>query len=100
MIDMVKFYPLDKECFDSQIEDSDLIHLKSPFNRETGEIQEFPKTGKYENLEIKLTDSTSFVKGSLHKFHNLTFYGEEHNHNDFSFCECYNAIEMICDKLG
>ena len=100
MIDMVKFYPLHKERFDFRIEKNGLMELTSPFNRETGEIQEFPKIGKYGNLEIRLTEKASFVKGSLHKFHNLAFYGEEHNHNDFSFCECYNAIEMICGKLG
>ncbi len=100
MIDMVKFYPLDKERFDIQIEESGKVVLKSPFNRETGEIQEFPKIGKSENLEIRLTDKASFVRGSLHKYHNMAFYGEEHNYNDFSFCECCNAIEMICNKLN
>lgn len=99
MIDMVKFYPLDKEQFDFQIEENGIIELKSPFNRETGEILKFPKSGRYENLDVRFTDSSSFVKGSLHKFHNQAFYGMQHNHNDFTFCECCNAIETICSKL-
>lgn len=77
MIDFAKFYALDKDRFDQYIEDNDILDLRSRFNRSTGQIDEYPKIGKLENLEIRLTENTSFVKGSLHKFHNMFFYGQD-----------------------
>ncbi|WP_276168670.1 hypothetical protein [Zobellia alginiliquefaciens] len=99
MIDFVKFYPLDKERFDTFLQDNGVIDLNSRFNINTGTVDEYPKIGKLENLEVRLQENASFIKGSLHKFHNMTFYGMEHNHNDFSFCECQNTIEVICNNF-
>ena len=99
MIDNVKAYPLDKKRFDYEIETRMPIDLLSFFNRATGDILEYPKRGNHKNMEVRINKNSSYVKGSLHKYYNMDVLGEEHNHNDFSLCQCKYAIENLYNKF-
>ncbi|EKF56868.1 hypothetical protein I215_01600 [Galbibacter marinus] len=99
MIDNVKFYVLDKGSFDFRTEEKQTVELKSKFNRQTGEIEEYPKKGMYYNMQVNLLKKSSFIKGSLHKLHNLILDRKEHNYNDFSFCELEQTLDFMCDEL-
>ncbi|GAA4932862.1 hypothetical protein GCM10023314_01570 [Algibacter agarivorans] len=101
MIDNIKFRitDADKLRFESGIENNDLISLKSPFDRFTGEASDYPKVGKLENLEIRITQNQAIVKGSIHKYYNLITGAGNQNHSDFSFKQCEFAINNLCDTL-
>ncbi|MCF8715458.1 hypothetical protein JM658_11525 [Joostella atrarenae] len=99
MIDNVRFYVLDKGSFDFRTEEKRTVELRSRFNRQTGEIEEFPKKGRYYNMQVDLQKEKSYVTGSLHKLFNLHMYGEEHNYNDFSFCEQEQVLDIMCEEL-
>ncbi|WP_421808691.1 hypothetical protein [Flagellimonas sp.] len=99
MIDNVKIYPLDKKQFDYQIETKKPVDLLSVWDRSTGEMFEYPKKARYKNMEIRINKESSYVRGSLHKYYNMDVVGEEHNHNDFSFCQCKQSIENLSNKF-
>ncbi|MBA4744869.1 MAG: hypothetical protein H2058_06400 [Muricauda sp.] len=99
MIDNIKVYPLDKNRFDYQIETKKPVDLISEYDRSTGEMFEYPKKARYKNLELRINKASSYIRGSLHKYHNMDVLGEEHNHNDFSFCQAKEAIENLCNKF-
>ncbi|MFH6767527.1 hypothetical protein V8G56_02170 [Gaetbulibacter aquiaggeris] len=99
MIDNIKFSLTDRERFETDIENNDLISFKSSFDRITGEANDYPKIGKYHNLEIRITPTTASIKGSIHKYYNLITGAGNQNHNDFSFTQCEFAINHLCEKL-
>lgn len=99
MIDNIRLYVLDKRSFDFRTEEKETVELKSRFNRQTGEIEEFPKKGRYYNMQVDLQKEKSFVTGSLHKLHNLILDGDEHNYNDFKFCDLEQILDFMCDAL-
>ncbi len=99
MVDNIRAYMLDKESFDFRTEEMETVELKSRFNCQTGEIEEYPKKGRYYNMQVELQKDKSFITGSLHKLFNLILNGEEHNYNDFSFCELEQSLDLMCDEL-
>ncbi|RXG33007.1 hypothetical protein [Leeuwenhoekiella marinoflava] len=98
-MDLIKFRMLDKEAFDFRTETKKTIKLTSRFDYETGEILEFPKNGKYYNMEANITKNASYLKGSLQKFGNLYQGLGNQNYNDFSFCDCKEYLQILCDDL-
>lgn len=99
MIDNVKIYPLNKKQFDNQIETKKPVDLLSVWDRSTGEMFEYPKKARYKNMEVRINKESSYVRGSLHKYYNMDVLGEEHNYNDFSFCQCSQSIENLSNKF-
>lgn len=99
MIDNVKIYPLDKKQFDYKIETKKPVDLLSVWDRSTGEMFDYPKKARYKNMEIRINKESSYVRGSLHKYYNMDVVGEEHNHNDFSYCQCRQSIENLSNKF-
>jgi hypothetical protein len=99
MIDFIKFRMLDKEGFDFRTETKKTIKLTSRFDYETGEILEFPKNGKYYNMEANITKNATYLKGSLQKFGNLYQGLGNQNYNDFSLCDCKEYLQTLCDEL-
>ncbi|NVN17484.1 hypothetical protein GUA46_03945 [Muricauda sp. HICW] len=99
MIDNLRFYLMDKDLFDYQIEKSGVIDLTSQYNRHTGEIEEYPKKGKYYNLSVDIYQYRSYVTGSFHKLFNNIVHGENHNYNDFRYCEFLQILEWAQDEI-
>jgi hypothetical protein len=99
MIDFIRFYALDKNRFDYTLTENETIKLMSSFDIATGEVKEFPKSGRFHNLEIKLTENYSYIKGSLHKMYNSYYDLGTQNFNDFSYCQTKESIELLCSEL-
>lgn len=99
MIDNIKFSIMDRERFEIDIENNNLISLKSSFDRITGDTSDYPKIGKYHNLEIRITQTTISIKGSMHKYYNIITGSGNQNHNDFGFSQWEFTINQLCEKL-
>lgn len=99
MVDFIRYFATDRESFLDNIENSKHIELRGNFNFKTGEAKEYPKTGYYHNMFLKITENQASVKGSIHKYFNLyEDYGEQ-NFNDFSYCDFQYALEQLTQKL-
>lgn len=99
MIDNIKFSILDKNLFERNLEAKNLISLKSTYNVITGEANEYPKTGKCHNLEIRVTSLSATIKGSIHKYFNIINGEGNQNYNDFSYSQFVFAINHLCESL-
>lgn len=99
MIDLLKFFIKDKERFENNIKRSNEFDLRACFNLKTGEILD-KETAHYNNMFIKLTKHRASVKGSIHKYHNITEgYGNQ-NYNDFSYCDFQFALNKLQNKFS
>ncbi|WP_374552513.1 hypothetical protein [Flavobacterium sp.] len=85
MIDFIKLNINDGLELEELISNNKLADLKTFTNNATGEIELYPKYGKYYNMDIKINPKYSKISGSLHKLENICLYGENQNFNDFSF---------------
>lgn len=101
MIDNIKFSiaDKDKERFEKGLENNNNVILKSTFDRNTGEANEYPKIGSYKNLQIRITPTTASIKGSIHKYYNMVSGNGNQNHSNFSFSQFEYAINHVCEKL-
>lgn len=98
MIDNIKMNASDKYRLENHIVKKKVIQLVSPFDIETGEIMEYPKRGKDLNLEISLTKNYSYIKGSLHKYHNMKNDKGEQNYDDFRYSDVKEEILGLITK--
>lgn len=95
MIDFIKLNITDGLRFEEHLTNNKLIELRTFLNSSTGVVELYPKYGKYLNLDIKVNPKHSKISGSLHKFENLCFLGENHNYNDFTYNELSSQIPML-----
>ncbi|MCB0463365.1 MAG: hypothetical protein R2816_02880 [Flavobacteriaceae bacterium] len=101
MIDNIKFFVLDKERFERDLKNNPLIDLKTSVSVSTGDYtEEYPKVAKHHNLEIRITKTTAYVKGSIHKYYNSIIGLGNHNYNDFSYRQWEIAINTLCEDLN
>lgn len=87
MIDFTRFFIEDRLNFEHQISKSSKVDLKIKFNTETSELYQYPKTGNWKNLWIKITENKASISGSLHKLFNVYEGIGEQNFNDFNYCD-------------
>jgi len=99
MIDNIKFYINNKDGFEENINKNESIDLKTFVSTFTGEMTEYPKTGKYFNMEARITEKQAFLKGSLHKFINMYLEDKEHNYNDFDLRDIKLVVDEIVNTL-
>ncbi len=99
MLDLIKCFVTDKESFDFRTERKKTVSLISEFDRETGECKEYPRKGRFYNWELKITEKSTYLKGSLHKMLNSYNGLGGHNYNALSLCENYRAIDILRDAL-
>ena len=95
MIDFIKLNITDGLRFEEHISKHNITDLKTFLNSFTGAIELYPKYGKYQNFDIKINPKYSKISGSLHKFENICFIGENHNHNDFNFNSLKKQIPLL-----
>ena len=98
MIDNIKIFATEKQRLENHIVNNGVIQLVSPFNIETGEIMEYPKRGKDFNLDISLTKQSSYIKGSLHKYHNIRNDKGDQNYDDFSYPDIVSEVKDLLVK--
>ena len=71
------------------------IEWTGNYNRNTGEISEYPLTGKWDVWEFEIKSATWIeVTGSLHKFWNKGTNG-----NDFHYSDLLTSITDLCNEL-
>lgn len=100
MIDNIKMYVSDKMEFENSIERIEDIYLKGNTDFRTGEWMEYPKRGKFHNLDINFTANSAILSGSLHKYSNSINSLEKQNYNDFSFCQYRDALAVLEKQLS
>ncbi|GBF22541.1 MULTISPECIES: hypothetical protein [Arenibacter] len=99
-MDFIRFYLLDKERFDHTTITNEKTKLMSIYDIVTGEAKEYPKSGRFHNMEIKMTENYSYIKGSLHKMYNSYCLRGMQNYNDFDYCQTLDSIEILCSELN
>lgn len=100
MIDNLKIYLNEKFAFEKNIENNSTIVLTGKYCHSTGEILEYPKRGKYYNLDINITSANAFIYGSVHKFSNIKGKLENQNYNDFNLCQFNESVDVLQRELG
>lgn len=100
MIDNIRIKIKDKNSFENYLLENEITDFQNFFNITTGEMIEYPKMGKEENLDIRITKEGSFIFGSLHKFENLSFEGINHNANPFTFYQLECLIPYLIEKFN
>ena len=100
MIDNIKFFVTNKEEFEESVCKTANIDFKAPYDINTGEILEYPKKGKFFNMDVVITPNSAYINGSLHKLHNGLQTGEEHNFNDFNLWDLINVLNELKVKFG
>lgn len=100
MIDLLKFFTKNIELFVENITNSKIIDLVGKFNIITGELMEYPKTANFNSMFIKVTKNQASMKGSIHKYFNMSEgYGEQ-NFNDFSYCDFKYALNSLQNRFS
>ena len=100
MIDNIRFKILNKSLFENYVSNNSVIDLETSFNPFTGEVKDYPKKGKLDNLEVRITEQGASVYGSLHKFENISFGLGNQNHNDFTFESLSYLIPYLIEKFS
>lgn len=102
MIDNIKLFVTNKDEFEQKVCKSQKIDFKGEYDIETGEAKDYPKKGKYHNLDVRITEKTASISGSLHKFFNsyLSDGKDIHNYNSFDFNDLTNVIDELVNSLG
>lgn len=98
MIDNLKMFALDKHKVDEHIIINEVVELKSYFDYSTGEINCYPKKGKDLNLEINISEKSTTIKGSLHKYQNEKAKKGSQNFDDFYFSQIEKQIRGLIKK--
>ena len=98
MIDFIKFSIKDKFVFEHNLKKIEDLSLLSKYDMNTGEILEYPKKGKDNNLDIRVTNNYAYISGSVHKYYNCYVENECHNYDDFNYYKWQIIKECICSK--
>jgi len=99
MIDNLKFFVTDKIEWENRVMQTQCVHLNGRFHFHTGHALEYPKTGRYNNLNVCITDKRAYLVGSFHKFKNIWLYDKYHNYDDFTFDQYNEVKNMVCKSL-
>lgn len=95
MIDNLRIAVSNKVEFESKILKDNILALKSTLDYSTGEIAEYPKKGKYENLDIRISQERATIIGSIHKYFNNIHKKGNQNYNDFNILDLRHSIQQL-----
>jgi hypothetical protein len=94
MIDLIKYFIVNKDKFIKTIEDSDKIDLRMSVNSKTAEISD-KRIAHYKSMFIETTENRATLKGSIHKYFNMIKGNGNQNYNDFSYCDFKYALNHL-----
>lgn len=100
MIDNLKIHVINKNDFEKHIVNNSIIELKPVLDYFSTRKGQISKRGKLSNLDISITPNTATIKGSIHKFENISFYGENQNYNDFNYTSIKYLISFLIDLFN
>lgn len=78
----------------------DSVQYEGSFDRVSGEVFEYPISGRYGPYYIKISKSRKIWRGSLHKSHNQRNTGSENNSDDFNIHEIEEEITHLVSLIG
>ncbi len=98
MIDFVKIYYRNKDLIEPFIlSEENFPNLKAETGYHTGELN-YPYKDKIENMNLIVNEKSLAISNSLHKLKNYREFGEDHNHNDFTYSELIKTIDFLESK--
>ncbi|ALM48940.1 hypothetical protein AMR72_08595 [Flavobacterium psychrophilum] len=100
MVDNIKFFIKDFKNFEENLCKNAIIDLNTLYSPITSEVADYPKTGKFYNMNVRITEQQAFFQGSLHKLINMFLDDEEHNYNDFDIRDIRFATDEITNTFG
>ncbi len=100
MIDFIKSDIINKVEFDHQLQHRGEIFLSSRYDINTGELHDYPKSGSYYRMDLKLTEKSTYIKGSLHKLYNCYNKRGDQNYSDFQLVQVWETLNIMCQALG
>ncbi len=100
MIDFIKINISDSSKFEHNIVSNQIVDLKTFTDNSTGEIQLYPKYGKYFNIDVKINPYYSKMSGSLHKLENIIFLDQNQNYNDFTYQQLSSLIPAMEESFN
>lgn len=100
MIDFIKFNISNKDEFDLRLQQEGEIFLSTRYDINTGELHDYPKSGSYYRMDLKLTEKSTYIKGSLHKLYNCYNKHGDQNYSDFHICQVWETLDIMCRELG
>ncbi|MFC0428927.1 hypothetical protein [Chryseobacterium scophthalmum] len=100
MIDFIKVYTYTKESLENRIKndfpDSETKCSYDYFNK----TPKYPCKRYFENIEVRITDKSAFVRNSIHTYFNLKNGVAEGNYTDFSYGDILTAFEQLQGDLN
>lgn len=95
MIDFIKVYTYTKESLENRIKndfpDSETKCSYDYFNK----TPKYPCKRYFENIEVRITDKSAFVRNSIHTYFNLKNGVAEGNYTDFSYGDILTALSSF-----
>ena len=99
MIDFIKIHYRDKSDFESFVlMEGNFENVYGQVDAHTGEIG-YPYKTKFETMDYVVSQKTGYIKNSLHKFYNNAVYGQDQNHNDFTYSNLKHSINHLRRKM-
>ena len=95
MIDLLKYYIVDKNKFIKTIKGSDKVDLRMSVNSRTGEVLDKQTAYYNKTMSINVTPNKASIKGSIHKYYNIITNNGNQNYNDFSYCKFKYALKHL-----
>ncbi len=99
MIDFIKARLIDRDKIYNQLMAQKNNHDLEGWYSHTKDKTEFPVRSKRENLFINITEKSAYIENSLHKYFNQINMKENHNYNDFSYCDILDTLNLLEQDL-
>lgn len=100
MIDFIRAYFLNKEEVEARfMKLNKKSFIKGVYNFNTKE-DEYPLKTDLDNMFVRFTKQTGYIENSLHKKYNIMCGLNNHNHNDFTFCQLQSVLKALEHELG
>ena len=100
MIVFPLFLILNKLAFVHNLKKLDELTITGRYNLYTGEVLEYPKSGKDYNLDIRITNNNAYIKGSMHKYYNACTENSCHNYNDYTYNDWVLTRSFLCQEFS
>ncbi|TXD49198.1 hypothetical protein [Polaribacter sp. IC073] len=100
MIDLLKYYVINKDKFVTTLENSEKVDLRLSVNSRTAEVLDKRTAHFNKTIFIDVTKNNASLKGSIHKYYNVTEEFGNQNYNDFSYCNYKYAINHLQNSFS
>ncbi|WP_374462986.1 hypothetical protein [Chryseobacterium sp.] len=100
MIDFIKIYTTTKETLENRIK-NDFPDSETRCSYDYhNEDAVYPCWRRFENIEVRITEKSAFVKNSIHTYFNLKNGLAEGNYTDFFYSDILTAFQLLQEDLN